>query len=258
MTLFGDSVATSLAFDAGALAVVRGGIDLDLEAAACRRLVDPSCAVKTPTTAELIQSLGPHLGSVVVVAVGYNDAEDRYAAAIETTLKALEAANVDRVFWLTLRAARHPYVNMNDDIEAAAAKHAELTVIDWNTYSRSHPEWFQDDGLHLAGGGALAMATLIHERLVAAGVAPPDVVVRTASLPDARRGKPYRARLAAAGGRGPYAWSLAGRLPPGLHLRPSGLLWGAGRARPGTFRFAVRATDSVGDVGTRTLMLRLR
>ena len=35
---------------------------------------------------------------------------------------------------------------MNADIVAAAQKHPELEVIDWNVYSRSHPEWFQNDG----------------------------------------------------------------------------------------------------------------
>jgi len=70
------------------------------------------------------------------------------------------------VWWLTLRAAHHGYVNMNDDIEAAAKQHPELTVVDWNVYSRSHPDWFQDDGLHLLHSGADAMATLIHQTLL--------------------------------------------------------------------------------------------
>jgi Putative Ig domain len=258
VTLIGDSVATSLVFEADARAAVGHGVDMDLEVAACRRLVDSSCAANTPSTQDVIQSLGTRLGRNVVIVGGYNELEDRYAAAVETTLKTLEAANVDHVFWLTLRAARHPYVNMNDDLEAAAAKHPEVTVIDWNVYSRSHPDWFQDDGLHLLSGGALAMAQLIHDKLVGAGVALQDVVVKTRSLPDARRGKPYRAQLQATGGRAPYAWSLAGRLPPGLHLRPTGALWGAGRSRPGTFTFAVKAMDGSGDWATRTLVLRLR
>jgi hypothetical protein len=103
------------------------------------------------------------------------------------------------------------------------------------------------------------MAQLIHDKLVGAGVALQDVLVKTRSLPDARRGKPYRAQLQATGGRAPYAWSLAGHLPPGLHLRPTGALWGAAaRIRPGTFAFAVKATDGLGDWAKRTLVLRLR
>ena len=64
---------------------------------------------------------------------------------------------------------------MNDDLEAAAEKHPKLTVIDWYVYSRNHPDWFQDDGLHLGGSGAQAMAQLIRKKLVDAGVAVPPV-----------------------------------------------------------------------------------
>ena len=87
-----------------------------------------------------------------MIAVGYNDFADHYAAEIDDVLAALEAVNVKHIFWLTLRAAHHPYIGMNDEIVAAAAKHPEVTVIDWNVYSRSHPEWFQDDGLHMLVG----------------------------------------------------------------------------------------------------------
>ena len=93
-----------------------------------------------------------------MIAVGYNDFADHYAAEIDDVLAALEAVNVQHIFWLTLRAAHHPYIGMNDEIVAAAAKHPEVTVVDWNVYSRSHPEWFQADGLHMLAGGAAAMA----------------------------------------------------------------------------------------------------
>ena len=131
-------------------------------------------------------------------------------------------------------------------------------MIDWYTYSRNHPDWFQDDGLHLGGVGAQMMAALIRKKLVDAGVAVPPVVVKTHTLPVAWRGKSYTARLQAAAGRRPYSWSVAGRLPLGLHLRPSGVLWGVVRARPGRFTLTVRAKDAVGQIGTRKLVLRLR
>ena len=59
-------------------------------------------------------------------------------------------------------------------------------------------------------------------------------------------------------GAAPYAWSVAGRLPLGLHLRPSGVLWGIARARPGLFTLTVRAKDAIGQIDTRKLVLRLR
>jgi Putative Ig domain len=99
---------------------------------------------------------------------------------------------------------------------------------------------------------------LIRKKLVDAGVAVPPVVVKTQSLPVAWRGKSYTARLQAVSGRRPYSWSVAGRLPLGLHLRPSGVLWGVVRARPGRFTVTVRAKDAIGQIGTRKLLLRLR
>ena len=149
VTLFGDSVASAVGNTSSALAILKQGIDLDFQADACRRLEDQSCPPGPPTVIDLIKQSGAQIGPTVVIAVGYNDFADHYAAEIDDVLAALEAANVKHIFWLTLRAAHHPYIGMNDEIVAAAAKHPEVTVIDWNLYSRSHPEWFQDDGLHM-------------------------------------------------------------------------------------------------------------
>jgi hypothetical protein len=259
VTLIGDSVATAIPGDSDALRILRQGSDLDLEVAACRRLVDPSCPPGPPSTVDVIKRLGPGVGPTVVIAVGYNDFEDHYASEIDGTLAALDGANVKHIFWLTLRAAHHPYINMNDEIEAAAASHPNMTVIDWNVYSRSHLDWFQDDGIHLLGPGSEAMAGLIHDKLVAAGIAVPPVRVKTSALPAAKRKQAYRSRLAAAGGRAPYTWSLAGRLPVGLHLQSTGLISGAPRgARLGVFTLVVRVKDASGQTGTRKLVLRLR
>jgi hypothetical protein len=259
VTLIGDSVATAIPGDTNAMRTLRSGSDLDLEVAACRRLVDQSCPPDPPTAVEVIKRLGAAVGPTVVIAVGYNDFEDHYASEIDDTLAALDAASVKRIFWLTMRAAHHPYINMNDEISAAAASHPNMSVIDWNVYSRSHPEWFQADGIHLLSPGSQAMAGLIHDKLVAAGIAAPPVRVKTTALPAARRLHAYRSRLAAAGGLGPYTWSLTGRLPVGLHLRSTGLISGAPRGtKRGVYTVVVRVKDAIGQTGTRKLLLRLR
>jgi hypothetical protein len=260
VTLIGDSVATAMSGWPQGFALLNQGVDLDFEALPCRRLEDPSCPPGPPTTIDLIKQQGARVGPSVVIAVGYNDFADHYAAEIDDVLAALEAANVKHVFWLTLRAAHHPYIGMNDEIVAAAAKHPEVTVIDWNLYSRSHPEWFQDDGLHMLSGGAAAMAGLIHQKLLAAGVAAPPPRVLATALPGGRRGRPYSVQLHAAGGLAPYVWSLTGRLPAGLHLRANGLLEGTPRDidATGTFTVVVRVKDGNGQIGTRKLLLRLR
>ena len=260
VTLIGDSVADAIPGDSSAVAILRQGVSLDLEVEPCRRVEGEGCpveGVRPPSVVQLAQSMGAKLGPNVVVAVGYNDFEDQYAANVEDALRAFKAAGVKRVWWLTLRAAHHPYVNMNDDIRAAAQRHPEMTVVDWNVYSRSHPDWFQDDGLHLLGPGAEAMATLIHKTLVAAGVAAPPVRVKTTALPLAHRGKPYRARLAAASGVVPYRWTLLQRAPAGIHLEAGGAVIGTPRAKAGRYTFDVRVRDAAGSTATRRLTLRV-
>jgi sirohydrochlorin ferrochelatase len=260
VTLIGDSVADAIPGYYSASLIIKQGIDLDLEVAPCRRVEGEGCpigGVRPPSAVQLVQSLGSKIGDSVVVAVGYNDFEDQYAGNIEDAINALTAAGVKRIFWLTLRAARHPYLTMNDAIAQAAAKHPQVTVIDWNVYSRSHLDWFQSDGLHLLGPGAEAMATLIHKTLVAAGVAAKPARITTTTLPAAHHGKAYRAHLTAAGGVTPYRWSLLERAPAGIHLEANGMVIGTPRAKVGRYRFDVRVRDAIGSLATRRLTLRI-
>jgi putative Ig domain-containing protein len=82
------------------------------------------------------------------------------------------------------------------------------------------------------------------------------LAVATKQLASAEVGHFYRAKLASSGGQGPVKWSLAsGKLPAGVFLDAKrGVLTGKPR-KPGTYRFTVRATDSLGGKTTRTLVL---
>jgi hypothetical protein len=260
VTLIGDSVADAIPSTSSAVEIVRQGVDLDLEVAPCRRVEGEGCPIngsRPPSVVQLADAMGPRLGANVVVSVGYNDFEDQYAQNIEDALAAFAAAGVKHVWWLTLRAAHHPYLNMNDDIAAAASRHPELTVVDWNVYSRSHPDWFQDDGLHLLEPGADAMATIIHTSLLQAGVALKPVQVITKALPAAHRGKPYAAKLRAASGLAPYRWSLLARAPKGVHLEADGRIIGKPLARRGAYVLNVRVKDSAGSLDVQRLTLRI-
>lgn len=260
VTLIGDSVGASLSLPTHARAIVSGGTRMDLQTAVCRRLEDPSCPPDPPTALDLIHSLGAEIGPSVVIEVGYNDFAAHYATEVSDVLAALEAVHVQHVFWLTLRAAHHPYIDMNAEIEAARAQHPELTVLDWNAYSRSHPSWFQADGIHPTYAGTLELAGFIHRGLVAAGIAVAAPRVVTSTLPAGRRGSAYAVRLRAAGGWTPYTWSLTGRLPPGLRLRPGGQLSGTPDRgdRTGVYTVVVRVGDASGQASTRKLLLPLR
>jgi hypothetical protein len=132
-----------------------------------------------------------------------------------------------------------------------------MTVVDWNMYSRSHPDWFQDDGLHLNVVGVGWMATLFRRALLDLKIPLPPVVVATSRLPDARLGRAYASRLVARGGLAPYRWSFK-RLPAGLHASAAGRLSGAPRGRAGTYAVSVRVVDALGDAVTRGFRLRVR
>ena len=134
-----------------------------------------------------------------------------------------------------------------------------MTLVDWNLYSRSHPDWFQPDGLHLTDVGAIAMATLVHRSLDALGLvaAPPvpALAIVTRALPAARVGRRYSIQLSTRGGVVPVRWKrVAGVLPAGLALRPSGMLEGGPRT-VGRRPITLRATDVQGRSVTRRFLL---
>lgn len=174
VTLISDSVAAAISFDTGAKAILGEGIDLFLEPGPARRLggTNPSDAIAPPTAVHLIASLGERLGPTVIMCLGYNDVSSQYAEHMEAALDALRRAGVRRVLWVTLRLsdAHRGYLTMNSAIEAAAASHPEVTVVDWNGYASGHPEWFQPDGVHLRGEGPRAMARLFRASLSELGI----------------------------------------------------------------------------------------
>ncbi|HZT91278.1 MAG TPA: hypothetical protein VFA05_04485 [Gaiellaceae bacterium] len=198
VTFVGDSVAASIMFEPTARAVLTRDDDVDFELAACRRLATPSCFVTgmTPpaTALETLTRLGSAVGPVVVVDVGYNDYSSDYRAGMNRVLAELRRERVQRVIWLTLRERWHDYITINDEIRAEARPRSWVTVVDWNRYSRSHPEWFQPDGIHLEAAGADALAVFLHRTLARLGLAGVPPMARRAT----RRLRSATARLAIA------------------------------------------------------------
>ena len=84
------------------------------------------------------------------------------------------------------------------------------------------------------------------------------VSVSTSSLASGVVGTAYSAQLAAAGGQGPYLWSLesGSNLPAGLALSTTGAISGA-PSLEGTDTFTVKATDRAGRTASRALSLRV-
>jgi hypothetical protein len=87
-------------------------------------------------------------------------------------MRALKAAGVQHVVWVTLREAganASIYAQSNARIRRAGKRYRKsLVIADWNAYSRGRP-WFREDGLHLTISGAFGLARLLRP-LVLAGV----------------------------------------------------------------------------------------
>jgi hypothetical protein len=281
VTVFGDSVATAL-YWGPAYQVLQQGIDLDLEAAACRRIEDTGCDVGEgipDSVFTVAQSqLKGNLGDYVVMIVGYNEFADSWGPAIQDAINLFKSDGVKKIFWLTYREGQHQYIYMNDRVGYYASFNPSMVVLDWNAYSRSHDDWFQGDGLHLTPDGAIAMATFIHSALIDNGVAqqpseptttgtaetttttaaaatPPAVV--TARLPKAVRNHVYKTFLSAKGGKPPYHWQRASVLPHNLVLASDGLLTGILHVKAGDYRLKVTVSDASGRKTTRRLVLQV-
>jgi hypothetical protein len=170
VTVIGDSIMASFDYVPAARRSLGKGLDLRSDTAVCRRLVAASCPFQgsTPATAlEIIGSQGRGLGPVVVVNVGYNDWVAVYD--VDRVMKALHAAGVRRVIWVTLREATSYaslYAQSNARIRRADRRWKSLVVADWNVYSRGKP-WFREDGLHLTPSGAMGLARLLRPLVLA-------------------------------------------------------------------------------------------
>jgi hypothetical protein len=173
VTVIGDSITASFDYVPAARRYLGKGLDLRSDAVVCRRLVATSCPFQGSTPSTALQVVGSErraLGPVVVVNVGYNDWPAVYD--VDRVMRALKAAGVRSVIWVTLREATSyagVYAQSNARIRKAASRWKSLTLADWNTYSRGKA-WFREDGLHLTTSGALGLARLLRP-LVLAGAA---------------------------------------------------------------------------------------
>ncbi|MBA2741197.1 MAG: hypothetical protein H0U46_04210 [Actinobacteria bacterium] len=166
-TLVGDSVAASIGYTKTARAELQRGLAVRLDLAECRRLVQPSCAFKgsKPSTAlAAVLRYGRSLGNVLIVSVGYNESALGYAEGIDRVMRAALAQRARAVVWVTLRETSQLYRRTNRAIKQAVKRWSQLTVADWNAYSRNEP-WFASDGLHLTGTGSEELAAFIRQHV---------------------------------------------------------------------------------------------
>jgi hypothetical protein len=171
VTIFGDSVAAAFSWDPTARSVLEQGDRLTFNLSPCGRLTQPGCiSPPPPSVLKEVRLLDRRIGPTAVVLVGYNDDPHVYRAGIDKVLKAMHRRGVEHVLWLTLRAVNKQYLLVNQVIHGASARFRWMTVLDWNSYSRSHSSWFATDGIHLSAAGGVQLAIFIHRELKQLGL----------------------------------------------------------------------------------------
>ena len=168
-----------------------------LEVAPCRRLEDPSCP---PGPADRDRSRQAARREARA------DRRDRGRATttsristrptIETSLDRAQGGG-RQARLLADAPSRPPSVRQHERRDRGRGAEASrgLTVIDWNVYSRSHPEWFQDDGLHLLAGGLGGDGDADPPEARRRGIAvPPRARRRRRRCPPRGADRPYSAR----------------------------------------------------------------
>ena len=273
VTVVSDSILTSVTWgNVAAQAALDQNLDVQIDAAVCRRLNGQSCEFNNgfaPTTLDVINGWRTTLGPVVVIVDGYNDIPANFASDVELTLDTLRNDGVQHILWLNLHAVRPEYVEKNAVLAAAALHHPELTVLDWNAYSSAHPEWYQTDYIHLVPAGGVAIASFINQAIQTAlnppAVAPAPQVKQAALVVKVKRafvsrvGKKFDRRLKASGGVGQLRWLTTGRAlrQAKLHLLAGGVLRGR-PSRVGTHMLNLEVMDSRGSTAHVTIRFTVR
>ena len=181
-TIISDSAMAGVRWN-GALGGFRGfAADARLES--CRRLVDSSCRGREgyrPTTAltEITRLSTPGPDDVLVIAVGYNDIDTRFAVQARQVLDAAVGHGFSTIAWVTYRedvSYRLPsdtrraisnYRSMNAELRAIVATGAfpQLQLWDLDEYSRATPGWFTSDGVHELRRGSWGVADWISRKM---------------------------------------------------------------------------------------------
>ena len=157
------------------------------------------------------------VGEVVVVAMGANDGSDpgQFASWIDGVLA--NAQDVRRVYWVNMRHFRAWVPAANAQIDAAAARWANMRVIDWAARSQNEPGLVAGDGLHLTDAGKQALAEQVGQALdqyrverTAAPAVPVPPVVPAAPAPTVPEVAPQRVIRDQTSESGIVLWIAAG------------------------------------------------
>ena len=110
---------------------------------------------------EMTRDLEKAAGSIVVMDLGNNDllTEDTVRAIFELVRESSKVVVVNT-------AVPRPYRDANNELLAElAAQYPNVSIVDWNSISDGHPEYFAPDGVHLVPTGVSAYVMAIDEAL---------------------------------------------------------------------------------------------
>jgi hypothetical protein len=275
VSIVSDSILTAVTWSNDpAQAALGAGLDLQIDAGVCRRLNGESCEFNgshVPTTLSVINSWLYQLGSVVVIVDGYNDIPTNFADDVELTLDTLRDHAVSHVLWVNLHEIRPEFASKNAVLRAAAQRHPELRVLDWNSFSAAHPDWYQTDGIHLVPAGGLGIAAWLRQAIgdaLAGAPAPPaapapppapsspDLAVPAHQSVRGHVGVPMARQLRAGAAPALLRWRATSPVlrRAGLHLSAAGKLSGT-PARAGTFAVPLVVSDVGGATARVTVSL---
>jgi hypothetical protein len=183
VSLIGDSTMAGMLWDVTGTDdprdVVGNSYRLTFNAESCRRIVIGSCrgrfgSVPVSVLPLMRTTVKGQLGEALVVMAGYDDAS--IVNAVDQVVAEAEAQGVIRVLWLNYRtntdyvlpgglSARYLYGSHNSELAAAAQRHSDLQILDWDGFTRDQPTWFAPDGIHLNLAGADGLANFIKAAL---------------------------------------------------------------------------------------------
>ena len=162
---------------------------------------------------------------------------------VEIATTTLPQGNVDRLyaFIFTARNGVPPYRWAISGLPAGLEANAYGEII--GTPQRAGTSTIQVVVTDDARGRATGTFNLV--------IKPPQVIIVTERAPDGRVDEPYSVAFAATGGSPPYTFSIgSGSFPPGVAISNAGVVSGTPTGA-GSYQFAIQATDSAGEKGSR-------
>ena len=114
-----------------------------------------------PDALDVLRARRREIGQVVVIQIGNNYSGDQSAFRSQIDEAMTILSGVRWVVFVTVFEYRPEQAEVNAEMRAAASRHRNARVADWNAYEHQNPGHTSRDGLHLKPTGAFLMAGFI-------------------------------------------------------------------------------------------------